>query len=218
MKPDANQDRARVYAILSRLFRRPEAPLLDALRAGDLSELRAALVRLGADEETVGPVEALASSLAGESLPALQRRYENTFDPASGPRCAPNETAHTPETPQEAMTRNFQLADIAGFYRAFGVEVTPGSERPDHIAAELEFMHLLAVKELVAGREEQSEERVKICRDAQRAFLRDHLGRWSDTLGGRLEEAADGPFYSAAGRLLSRFVGFDAGRLSAAGA
>jgi DMSO reductase family type II enzyme chaperone len=218
MMPDSNQDRARVYAILSSLFRRPEAASLDTLQAGDLSELRTALVRLGAGEEVLRSAEALAASLHGESLPDLQRSYENTFDPAGGPRCAPNETAHTPDSPQEAMTRNFELADIAGFYRAFGVEVTPGSERPDHIAAELEFMHLLAVKELVAGREGVSEERVQICRDAQRAFLRDHLARWSDKLDRRLEEVADGPFYIAAGKLLSRFVGFDAGRLSATGA
>ena len=41
------------------------------------------------------------------------------------------------------------LADIAGFYAAFGM--TPGAaEVEDHIAAELEFMSVLALKEAAA--------------------------------------------------------------------
>jgi TorA maturation chaperone TorD len=76
------------------------------------------------------------------------------------------------------MVKSFELADIAGFYRAFGVEITPGTERPDHIAVELEFMHLLAVKEVVAAGREDGGEHARICRDARATFFRDHLGRW----------------------------------------
>ena len=173
-------------------------------------------IRLGAGEETVKSVVRLEVSLAGSQLEQLQMSYQKTFEPSGGLRCPPNETAHTVDTPQHALSTNFELADIAGFYRAFGVEVVPGSERPDHISAELEFMHLLAVKEFVADQEDASAEQAKICRDAQRAFLKDHLGRWSGKLGDRLEEVAESPFYAAAGQLLGRFIPFDASRMSSA--
>jgi TorA maturation chaperone TorD len=51
--------------------------------------------------------------------------------------------------------RFLKLADVAGFYAAF--ELTPATARPDmedHIAAELEFMSVLALKEAYAGAEE----------------------------------------------------------------
>ncbi len=60
----------------------------------------------------------------------------------------PYETEYT--TP-DALYKAHQLADIAGFYRAFGLEMsTENRERPDHLAAELEFMHFLALKEAQA--------------------------------------------------------------------
>jgi DMSO reductase family type II enzyme chaperone len=216
MRDEMKLERARVYGTLARLFRPPDASLLDGLRTSGLSDLREALIRLGVDEGTLEPIEKMQASLAGAELEQLQASYQKTFEASGGSSYPPNETAHTIDTPQHALTTNFELADIAGFYRAFGVEVTPGSERPDHIAAELEFMHLLTVKEFVADQEGESDENAKICRDAQRAFLKDHLGRWSSRLGGHLEEVSDSTFYAAAGRLLGRFIPLDASRLSSA--
>lgn len=211
----ANRDRAGIYATLARLFQRPAPDLIDGLRHGELAELREALRRLDTDAETLSAIERLQISLRQIDQEDLARSYESTFEASGGLRCSPNETAHTADTPQHAMVKNFELADIAGFYRAFGVEVEPGTERPDHIGAQLEFMHLLAVKEIVAEQAGGSDEQAQICRDAQRAFLRDHLGRWSGRLAARLDTTADGPFYPAAGKLLDRFVFLDAERIDA---
>jgi len=217
-QPEVSRDRACVYATLARLFRAPGPDLLADLREGELEEFREALARLGADGEMAGALGRLQGTLDAETAGHLEHCYQATFETAGGLRCPPNETAHTADTPQHAMVRNFELADIAGFYRAFGVEVAPGTERPDHIAIELEFMHLLAVKELVADQSEGREEQAEICREAQRNFLTDHLGRWSGRLGERLASMADGPFYVAAGELLERFVALDAARLGAGAA
>ncbi|MDP3937529.1 MAG: molecular chaperone TorD family protein [Deltaproteobacteria bacterium] len=213
IQSDGNRDRAHVYAMLALLFHTPGPRLLTELREEKLDELRAALARLGADKQLFGALDELTSSLATATAESLERCYAETFEPAGGLRCPPNETAHTADTPQHALVKTFELADIAGFYRAFGVEVEPGTERPDHIAVELEFMHLLAVKELVAGQSGGQEEQAQICREAQRAFLKDHLGRWSGRLRERLAMTAEGPFYAAAGELLERFVVSDAARL-----
>src|SRR3972149_4932733 len=71
-----------------------------------------------------------------------------------------------------------QRADVAGFYRALGLRVAANfRERPDHIATELEFMQVLALKEARAlARRERAH--AGICRRAQARFLREQLGRW----------------------------------------
>ena len=212
---DANLDRGRVYRALARLFELPATSTLEALGERELPELLEALVRLEAEPALVDAARAVNACLGDTSLERLERAYQQTFEPSGGLRCAPNETFHTAETGSQEVTRTYELADVSGFYHAFGVEVAPGTERADHISAELEFMHLLAVKEALARAEQGSDEHAEICHDAARAFLRDHLGRWASRLGERLEEAASDPLYAAAGRLLGRFVDFDAVRLGA---
>ncbi len=205
-----SEDRARVYRALARLFRPPEAQSVEDIRRRDLPELRAALGRLGAGDDLKRAARDLGASLADASLERLSRAYHEAFDASGGLRCSPHETAHTAETSQQALTRSFELADVAGFYRAFGVELTPGTERADHIAVELEFMHLLAVKEAVARRAEGEGERVDVCREAARTFLGDHLGRWTTRLAECLEQIEVDPLYASAGRLLDGFVALDA--------
>ena len=209
----ASLDRARIYRALGRLFREPCRDWLETLRARDLPELRDALARLRASRELEAPAAEVARSLDAARVDHLHRSYQQTFDASGGLRCPPNETAHTAASPHRAVTRTYELADVAGFYRAFGVEVVPGSERPDHIAAELEFMQLLAVKEAVAMEAEEGGEHTAVCRDAARAFLRDHLGRWVPRFVQKLEEEAADPLYASAGRLLDRFVAFDSAQL-----
>jgi DMSO reductase family type II enzyme chaperone len=212
LSESAGAQRARVYRTLAHLFRYPSKWFVEAL-AEELAELRATLGCLGAGEALLASAERLSKRLARTQPSDLEESYESIFEPSGGLACSPHETAHTAKSPQEAMLRTFELADIAGFYRAFNVEVSPGTERVDHIAAELEFMHLLALKEAIAetdGRPEQA----GVCRGAARAFLRDHLGRWVSGFAGSLEETAD-PFYASAGRLLGRFIADEAARLEA---
>lgn len=74
------------------------------------------------------------------------------------------------------------LADISGFYRAFGLQ--PNGERHDHLSVQLEFMHALAFKEAYARAQENAsktsddEERLAVTLDAERKFLGEHLARW----------------------------------------
>ena len=213
----ASEDRARVYRTLARLFRPPDEQSVESLRRHDFPELRAALGRLGASADLRGAAKDLGASLAGASAEHLGRAYHETFEASGGLRCSPHETTHTAETGQQALTKTFELADVAGFYRAFGVELTPGTERADHIAVELEFMHLLAVKEAVARRLENEGEHVDVCREAARTFLGDHLGRWATRLAECLEEAETDPLYASAGRVLERFVTLDAAWLGVSG-
>lgn len=208
MSVERNTDRALVYRLFARVFQPPEPERLAALRGDDAPILREALVRLGAGRELHEPAERLLASLEDANFEQLRSDYDATFEPFGGSQCPPNETAHAPGKPQEGLTRTFELADIAGFYRAFGVEVAPGGERPDHIAAELEFMHLLAIKEAVAEQRGE-EEHAAVCRDAAAAFLRDHLAPWCPKLRDRIADSSPAQLYRAAGQALARFVELD---------
>lgn len=84
------------------------------------------------------------------------------------------------------------LADVAGFYHAFGLDTCEAKrERPDHIAVELEFMHVLALKEAYALAHDWGE-KADICREAQTGFLRDHLERWAPSFLNSLAERTRG--------------------------
>ena len=108
-----------------------------------------------------------------------------------------------------------EMADIAGFYRAFGFDVGGViRERPDHLSAELEFMHTLTLKEALSQESGQADHR-EVCIDAERKFLRDHLARWIGWFKKRLDQAeVDGPYAALAG-LTVLFVESEAERLGA---
>ena len=103
-----------------------------------------------------------------------------------------------------AVSQGPTLADIAGFYRAFGLELAV-SERPDHLALELEFMSVLAYKEALALRNNLHEQ-AEICRDAQRKFLEAHLGRWVGIFADTLARASQLDPYKTLAFKLKEFI------------
>lgn len=82
--------------------------------------------------------------------------------------------------------RAAELADISGFYTAFGFEASAGEpDLPDHLCAELEFYSLLLVKLAYVGRRGWSAGREVTTRGA-RKFVEDHLGRWIGAFAAQL--------------------------------
>ncbi|MCB1127422.1 MAG: molecular chaperone TorD family protein, partial [Verrucomicrobiae bacterium] len=80
-----------------------------------------------------------------------------------------------------------RLADLAAFYRAFGLEPSPeADERLDHLSVELEFLGVLAAQEAAAETGPPNLTGLAVCRDAERKFLREHLGRWTPAFARRL--------------------------------
>lgn len=74
------------------------------------------------------------------------------------------------------VQRAKSLADIMGFYRAFGLE--PDTDRPDAVACELEFMQYLILKRFHALESDDSadaKEKAAICFDAEQKFFTEHL-------------------------------------------
>lgn len=209
--------RAQIYAFLANAFLYPREnwledipllePILDDL---GLTSLRSSILSLGSG---------LGSS--DQNLSHLQSEHRATFG-LTGSLFYETENG----LPNEFRLSQ-ELADIAGFYRAFGFNVGGAvRERPDHLAVELEFMYLLALKESHAdahGTQEQKE----VCIDAQRKFLGEHLGRWIEQFAeslarttrqrvavvNALEDPPIQGIYPRVARFAADFVNADARRL-----
>lgn len=198
--------RAATYRVLAAAFAYPTHDRLselarraaDAVVATPSSRLAGALARLAAAAATSD-----AAVLAGE--------YLGLFDGAV--RCPPYEGAWGP---QQITGKAALLADIAGFYTAFGV--TPAVQHADiedHAGAELEFMSVLALKEAYALAEERAEA-AAITREAQAKFVAEHLGRWGEAFAARVQALAAPGFYPAAAALLATWITEECGSLAVA--
>ena len=137
--------------------------------------------------------------------------WRKLFGHNLSPDCPPYET----QFGRTGVFRQAQdLADLAGFYRAFGVEAAGGERRPDHLPVELEFLSLLARKEAMALGSGEAD-RAALCRAARARFLREHLGRWAGGFAAALTHKAPDSYWAAVAVAMARFVDADARALSA---
>lgn len=157
------------------------------------------------------PVDELDLRPVLKSLPATDdeaaAEYKRVFGLIPCRECPPYESEYL--SIEDTFFRTQQMADVAGFYRAFGLDpATASRERPDHICLELEFSALLLLKqrEASARDDDESLNHVETCRQARRDFFHDHLGWWTPAFAaGLLHKAETGP-YAAIARLLAAFL------------
>jgi TorA maturation chaperone TorD len=153
----------------------------------------------------------LAPLLAALGRPReeLAAEYDRVFGLVPSRECQPYETEYHATT--EPFFRAQQLADVAGFYRAFGLLPSRGSpERPDHLTLELEFMAFLLLKKrlatVAAGADNGADDRARVCADAETTFFRDHLAWWVPSFATALRRRAGGGFYAALGQVLAALM------------
>lgn len=196
--------RAFACAYLARAFAYPGGGTCADVRGG-ADDLAAAFAALGVD------ADAAALIRRAEALDARCAELEGVHNAlfATGLAAPAAETAYELD---KSARRASELADVEGFYRAFGVRVAEPVE-PDSLIAELEFLGMLAQKTLHARRAGHGDG-AEVCESAYFAFLGDHLGRWYRRFVERLEEATDEPYYLELARLLAAFLDAEVARLS----
>ncbi|HXF57428.1 MAG TPA: molecular chaperone TorD family protein [Actinomycetota bacterium] len=200
--------RSAVYRLLSQVFSYPTPRMVGELRQQDLPLAVALSSRL--PDPLPRAVRELAERLRGVPLRALERQFNGLFTHVHSADCPPYETDFTT---RDVFRQSQELADLGGFYRAFGVEPARAQpERLDHVAVELEFLHLLSYKEAwaLARGEEQ---RAALCQQAQVSFLAGHLLRWVPEFARRVAALAPDTPYGAAARLTTAFLAAEAERL-----
>ena len=202
------QARAAAYALIAHGFQYPDEETLSAL-----SEPMRWEHWPGVLERTDRPtkeslafvrdaVKAFANG-SDDTRRELQERYDGLFGHAVRGACPAYEMEYGRN---EIIRQASDLADLAGFYRAFGMEIAGDSNgRPDHIAAECEFMSALCLKEAYAHAH-GDEENADICFHAERTFLRDHLARWLPAFARHVEEADADGFFGALARFADAFI------------
>lgn len=205
--------RSKMYHLLAAAFFYPD----DDLRAlvHDDSYVKALkecgeILADGSGSAFLEKLEAESGELSAVSREELERQYGEAFGHSLSRDCPPCETEFDS---MHIFQQTHSLADIAGYYRAFGLEITEKQgERLDHISAELEFMGFLAYKEHYA-RENHGEEKTLICEDAQRNFMKEHLGRWTPLFLKLLRGKAPRGFYRGIAAVTAEFVAMEIGLL-----
>lgn len=123
---------------------------------------------------------------AGGSFDELRARYLELFDTGKG-RVSLYETEYGR---MRAAAKGHDLADISGFYRAFGLAIDEGEggEMLDHLAVELEFHALMLAKYAHLLRSADLEG-AGIVLDATKKFLAQHLGSFAPAAAARVQAA-----------------------------
>jgi TorA maturation chaperone TorD len=210
--------RAVVYRTLSIGFQEPTQGRLRQVGARDgFRVVTAALRRLN---RPVGrpQLEPAVQRLAALSVPeeeALAATYWRLFGHTTrGLICA----CETEYGPDNGFHQPQQLADISGYYLAFGLRPAATSDaRADHIACECEFMDFLNRKEalLLSNRARWSHgpETLDATENAARTFLRDHLGRFGRAFAARVASEDGHGYFGAMGHVLLAFVDAECARV-----
>jgi putative dimethyl sulfoxide reductase chaperone len=154
-------------------------------------------------ELPVPDVDAIATTywrLFGHTTRGLICACETEYGPANG--------FHQPQ----------QLADLNGYYLAFGLRPMAASEvRADHIACECEFMDFLHRKEALllstCVRWPHGPETLDATQKATRTFLRDHLGRFGRAFAAQVASEDGDGYYGALAHVLLALVDAECARV-----
>lgn len=180
--------RSSLYRCLAAAFSFPTPELREAFASGQFLEKL-----LAAAPALPFPLPA-HDGLRGDSTlthEELQQEYIRLFEVGPGrPPCPLYEGTHR-------SGRMKIMEELVRFYEHFGLRPEAG-DLPDHLCAELEFMHYLAFKEAAALHTGADSQPYRL---AQRDFLQRHLNRWLPRLRFRLEQLDALPIYLSLTRL-----------------
>lgn len=218
-------NRSKIYLLISWSLLYPEdEEFLDYLRCGEFVEDgRAALDTLHAmldgngGERAVQKIYALkkqldlaetliASECANWQLSDLQSEHRRVFSNVITLDCPPYETLFGND---HVFAQSHVMGDISGFYKAFGVELSKDiHERLDHLSVEFEFMHFLAYKESYS-RCHDGAEKTQIVVDAQKKFVKNHIGRWVPLFCRMLAKKADSGLFKLVADMTGDWMEFE---------
>lgn len=199
--------RSAMYQILSACFLYPTEKNLSMLKSPDFQEHEKELVLCygGIDEgaELKRCLKEVRGLFRVTAIETLQGVYQRIVGHTMSKECPLYETQYGAA---HVFQQVHELGDIQGFYKAFGVDISDiEKERCDHISVELEFMHFLLYKQAYAL-ENHGDEKAQICVDAQKKFLKEHLGKWAPLFSVLFGRKAGEGFYYAVSALTKEFL------------
>jgi len=178
--------RLEAYRLLADGYHRPEKSLLDGV-----VKLADCMERICSDAgKYVNSMQADIAAMAG--IGTLDVDYARLFVGPFNLLAPPYGSVYL-ECRRQVMGAS--TADVQMRYRAAGLDVDAGfKDAPDHIAAELEFMHFLIFKALEAAGQGDADHVVASLTN-QQSFLEIHLGAWIHEFAGNVIDNAKTSFY-----------------------
>lgn len=205
---DSAMARAFIYRFLAQAFADPTEGNWAWLSATENRRSLQSAVRVlaGGAPALAEAADAWLARLEPKEFETFLESYLAAFGHAARGRCPLNEIEYG-DIKADPLFQPHRLADLAAFYRAFGLEVADGAdERQDHLCLELEFMCVLAAKEAYALEHQLEPGELPTCHDAQRRFLREHLGRWTPAFSRRLARLAGDSALGSLANLLQALI------------
>ena len=141
--------------------------------------------------------------LKAENLTELEVEYARLFVGPYTLQAPPYGSVYL--EPERRIMGNSTM-DVINRYRQSGLVVAEDyKDAPDHIAAELEFMHFLIFRAIDAANRGDADHMVASLNN-QQAFLEIHLGAWIHEFAGKVIENASTPFYRNLARATETFI------------
>lgn len=218
---DAARARSAAYTVISYAFQYPDPTLIASLGDPARWSMWPEVVS-DMDSEVGAKLNAFRRCIdtllkcdggddSGAAAAELQSEYNHLFGHAVRGKCPSYELEYSRG---EIIQQSSGLADIAGFYAAFGVEVSQSADdRADHVSVETEFMSVLCAKEAIALEESHAEHR-EVSTKAQRSFLKDHLAFWFPAFVDRVGQAGKNGFYGTLASFSAEFLSAECRRFN----
>jgi TorA maturation chaperone TorD len=180
------KDRAESFRLLSECYRLPDKEFASLVQA--LGETVSSL-----GEEASGYVQKMKKELERTSdITPIAVDYARLFVGPYQLLAAPYGSVYLDEGKK---IMGDSTLDVRARYRETGLDVAEDfNDPPDHIAAELEFVYFLMLKDMEASSGEDPEKGLDWGRKRM-DFLRIHLGAWAPGFADLVEEKAETSFY-----------------------
>jgi TorA maturation chaperone TorD len=197
--------RAELYGVCAHAFDAPGNRGIEDIRE-DGAFVTYAVDLLDLDEQAASTGREFADAATTTQPEDVTRNYSELF--TTRQQCKLDEA----EYDKAVFNRYQRMADVGGFYRAFGFEPSGDAhQRPDFIGLELEFMQLLLIK-LAYAMEQGWDDKVEACRDAEKEFMKEHLAWWVPAMCENLRGASTCAYFKQLSDFLEAFIASEASR------
>jgi TorA maturation chaperone TorD len=194
--------RSMIYAFLADAFFKPDAEIFTAEY---FEEIREAFRELEQGNLTPGlelKFAGIENCFYSNDLYQLVIEYGNLFYGPKKLLAPPYESVYR----ENRQVMGQSTIDVLRQYQQAGVEMAGGlKDMPDHICAELEFLHILTARQEDAetgGQDGVAIEMLKL----QEFFLRQHLLQWIDEFAAKIKEMAELEYYPLVAELAIEFL------------
>jgi len=201
--------RSSVYKLLSLGFRYPTPEFFEAVKNGTfLTELWGHLSSFshlnGLLDKREEVDRKIQGDMAGLTFGYFEEKFVRIFEVGDlEPSCPPYEGLHRKDEDRTSI-----MLEVSEFFKQFGLSMSREEGKrdlPDHVSAEMEFLHFLTFKEAQAGAEE-TPELLQGYVLAQKDFLDRHMTKWIPGFADKIRNSGQIPFYGELAWIASAFV------------